>query len=355
MKEQKTNFVKSFNPVWFATILGFGGIALSSVLIAQIFGVAWLKPPAMLLVYFNFVLLVGLFAVWLARAILYFRGLADELKHPVLSGFHSLMPAALVMISINFSKLGPPLALWQYQVLAVTFWILGAVFELILLTLTFYNLVINEKMNVNFMNGGWLVPPVAALLTTIGGLNIALFLSSPSAVSSLLWINYFFFGVGAFLFFLMAFAIFAKIFFAEKLDPKVFPSLWIMMVPFSLMALCLPLFADATGLVLPETKIILAGISLFLNPMLIGIGLWLLLLLILLSLYYFTKLKVPFGPGWWAFIFPTASVSIASLSYAISTRQLFFGYIGVIVYLLLLALTVIVTAKTLQGFAAKKS
>lgn len=354
MEEQKTNFVKSFNPVWFAAVLGFGGIALASVLITQLFDALWLKPAAMILVYFNFFLLLCLFVIWLIRSILYFNGLIAELKHPVLAGFHSLMPAAVIMISINFSKLGLPLSLWQYQAVAVVFWIVGAVFELILLTLAVYYLIINEKMTVNFMNGGWLVPPVAALLTAIGGLNIVLFLAPDPIAQSLLWINYFFFGAGVFIFILLAFSIFNKIFFAEKLDPKVFPSFWIMMVPFSLMALCLPLFADATAFFLPDVKNALTGISLFLNPMLIGIGIWLLILLMLLSFYYFKNIKVPFGAGWWAFIFPTASVSMASLNYAVLTRQMFFGYAGVIIYLLLLILTVVVIAGTLKSFAAKK-
>ncbi len=353
MQKQNIDFVKNFNPVWFATILGFGGIALASVLITQIFDLPWLQPLAATLVYFNFFLLLYLFAIWMIRAIFYFDGLITDLKHPVVAGFHSLMPAAVIMISINFSKLGLPLSLWQYQVVAVIFWVVGAVFELILLTLTLYNLIINEKMNVNFMNGGWLVPPVAALLTTMGGLNIVLFITSSSIALSLLWINYFFFGAGVFIFMLLAFSIFTKIFFAEKLDAKVFPSLWIMMVPFSLMALCLPLFAESTGLFLPDFKNILAGISVFLNPMLIGIGIWLLMLLILLSFYYFRQIKIPFGVGWWAFIFPTASVSIASLNYAVYTHQLFFGYIGVIIYLLLLAITVVVIAKTLKNLTIK--
>jgi len=166
MEKQNIDFIKKFNPVWFAAVLGFGGIALASVLITQIFDAAWLKPLAMILVYFNFVLLLYVFAIWLLRAILYFDGLIAELKHPVVAGFHSLMPAAVIMISINFSKLGLPLSLWQYQTIAVVFWVIGAVFEIIFLTLTLYYLIINEKMNVNFMNGGWLVPPVAALLTT---------------------------------------------------------------------------------------------------------------------------------------------------------------------------------------------
>ncbi len=353
MKKQNIDFIKNFNPVWFATVLGFGGIALASVLITQIFDAAWLKPLAVILVYFNFFLLLYLFALWMIRATFYFEGLITDLKHPVIAGFYSLMPAAVIMISINFSKLGLPLSLWQYQTIAVVFWVIGSVFELILLTLTIYYLIINEKMNVNFMNGGWLVPPVAALLTTIGGLNIVLFVSSVPIASSLLWINYFFFGAGVFIFMLLAFSIFTKIFFAEKLDAKVFPSLWIMMVPFSLIALCLPLFAEATGLFLPDFKNILAGINVFLNPILIGIGIWLLMLLLLLSFYYFRQIKVPFGAGWWAFIFPTASVSIASLNYGVYTRQLFFGYIGVVIYVLLLGLTVVVIAKTLKSFTTK--
>lgn len=43
MEKQNIDFIKNFNPVWFATILGFGGIAMASVLITQIFDVAWLR------------------------------------------------------------------------------------------------------------------------------------------------------------------------------------------------------------------------------------------------------------------------------------------------------------------------
>ncbi len=346
--------IKNFTPIWFATVLGFGGIAISSVLVAKIFNVLWLNPFAVFLVYFNLALFLFLFSIWAFKAVFHWTILIDELKHPVMAGFHSLMAAATIMVSINFSKLGSVLSLGHYQGISILFWVMGAVFEFILLTLTIYFLIINEKMNINFINGGWLVPPVAALLTPVAGLKLVEFIADFSIAESILWINYFFFGAGAFVFLLIAVALFGKTFFFERLDPKIFPSLWIILVPFSLMALSLSLFAKETGLFLPEFKNVLIGVSSLVSPMLIGIGTWLLLLLIILTYHYLKKIELPYGVGWWAFIFPTASVSIASLNQADLFKQPFFAVLGLIVYLFLIAITLIVLLRTIKSFLIKK-
>jgi C4-dicarboxylate transporter/malic acid transport protein len=353
MGEEINKYLKNFTPIWFAAVLGFGGIALATVLTAKIFDAAWLNPMAIFLVYFNLALLIFLFIIWLARSLIYLSILIKELKHPVMAGFHSLMPAAIVMVSINFSNIGPQFSLWGYQDISIIFWIIGAVFEIILLTVTIYFLIINDEMHINFLNGGWLVPPVAALLTTVAGLSIVPFFGGSALGQGVLWINYFFFGIGVFIFLLIAMSIFGKIFFAERLDPKVFPSLWIIMVPFSLMSLSLSLFVNSTGQYMPGVEDALMGISLLINPMLIGIGIWLLILLIILSYYYLRRIELPYGVGWWAFIFPTASVAIASLKHSAIVNQVFFGYFGLVIYVFLIIIAVIVIYRTIKSFTVK--
>ncbi|MBN1626113.1 MAG: hypothetical protein JW944_06265 [Deltaproteobacteria bacterium] len=353
MSEQKTGFLKNFTPIWFAAVLGFGGIALATLLVSRVFNFTQLNPLAVFLVYFNLALLLYLFIIWLLKLILYPNVLIGELRHPVIAGFHSLMPAAIIMVSIVSSNIGSRFSLWHYKDISIILWGVGAGFEFILLTLTIYFLIINEKMQINFLNGGWLVPPVAALLTTVAGLNIIAFISNDNIGQGILWINYFFFGMGVFVFLLMSISIFYKIFFSEPMDPKVFPSLWIILVPFSLISLSLSLFVSSTGKYLPLIEDTLKGISLLINPMLIGIGIWLLILLIILSYYYLKIIKLPYGVGWWAFIFPTASVSIASLNQAAILNQPFFGYFGLAIYIFLLVIAVIVILRTLKGFTVK--
>lgn len=352
---QKFNFIRDFTPIWFATILGFGGIALATNLIVRIFNIFWLSPINVFLVYFNFALFILLFSVWILKAIFYFNFLTGELKHPVIAGFHSLMPAATIMVAIVFSKLGEPFSLWQYQNISILFWIIGAAFEFILLTITIYFLITNEKMNINFINGGWLVPPVAALLTPIAGLKLVEFISNKALAINILWINYFFFGAGAFVFLLIAVALFSKIFFFERLNPKIFPSLWIILVPFSLMALSLSMFAkESSDYLFPEFKNALMAITFLVNPMLIGTGIWLLVLLIILTYYYLKRIELPYGVGWWAFVFPTASVSIASLNQAVIFKQAFFAYSGLGIYLFLIIITLIVLYRTIRGCLTKE-
>jgi len=354
-EEKKSNLISRFTPVWFATVLGFGGLALSTTLVAKIFRVAWLLPIAKFLVYFNFILFLYLFSIWLLKAFFYPKAFIGELKHQVVAGFHALMPAAMIMVAINFSKLGKEFSLWRYQGISVWFWAIGAAFEFTLLTVIIYFLITNEEMHINFINGGWLVPPVAALLTPIAGLKITEFFSSLSVIKSVLWINYFFFGTGIFVFFLIAVALFSKLFFFEKLDPGVFPSLWIILVPFSLMAISLSLFVKETGnLVLPLFKNALVAIALLVNPFLIGTALWLIILLLALTYHYFKRIKLPYGTGWWAFVFPTASVSIASLNQASILKDSFFAGCGLVVYLLLVVIATVVSLRTLKAFVSKK-
>lgn len=354
VEEFKFKFIKTFNPIWFATVLGFGGIALASFLVGKLFNAPWLNPVSAFLVYFNLALFALLFLIWTLKAVFHLNSFAKELKHPIMAGFHSLMPAATIMVSINFSNLGQALSLWNYQATSTIFWIAGAAIEFVLLTLTIYFLIINEEMHINFVNGGWLVPPVAALLTTVGGLKIVGYISSIFLAETVLWINSFFFGAGFFVFILMAIALFDKIFFLKKLDPKIFPSLWIVLVPFSLVALSLSLFASQISAYLPDFKDALMCISCLVNPMLIGVGIWLLVTLVILTYHYLRRIKIPYGVGWWAFIFPTASVSIASLNQAVLFEQRFFAYCGLVIYLFLAAITVIVLSRTIKYLLTKQ-
>jgi len=348
----KNNKIKKFTPIWFAVVLGLGGIALSSFLMSVIFNLAWLKAISPFLVYLNLFLFLFLFYFCVTKAFFFSTVLLKEFKHEIIAGFHSLLPAAMIMIAINFAKLGEPLSLWQYQNIAFIFWLLGAFFEFIFLTASIYYLIINEKMHLNFLNGGWLVPPVAALLVPVAGLEIIKF---SSLGTSLLWINYFFFGAGLFVFSLIAGALFAKLFFLKKLDPKVFPSLWIILVPFSLISMSLPSFAREISSCL-GVKILdpLSALGTFVNPILIGIDFWLILLLILLTYHYLKKIELPYGEGWWAFIFPTSSLAIASLGYALATGEAFFAYLGGAVYLFLLGITLVVLTRTINHFIIKK-
>lgn len=292
---------ENFTPVWFATVLGLGGIALSSFMMSVIFGLIWLKTITSFLVYLNLFLFLFLFYFWLIKALFFSKKLLSEFKHEVIAGFHSLLPAAMIMLAINFAKLGQVLSLWQYQNIAILFWLLGALFEFIFLTVSIYYLIINEKMHLNFLNGGWLVPPVAALLVPVAGLEIIKF---NDLGGNLIWINYFFFGAGLFVFSLIAGALFAKLFFLKKLDPKVFPSLWIILVPFSLISISLPSFAKETSLYLGDKFFSpLSSLGVFLNPILIGIDFWLIILLSMLTYHYFKKIELPYGEGWWAFVF----------------------------------------------------
>lgn len=350
---QKTPFIKNFTPIWFATVLGFGGIAIASALIMDLFDLLWLKSFIVFLVYFNLALFLLLFLIWALKTIFHFGALMDELKHPVMAGFHSLMPAATIMVAINFSKLGQNFSLWHYQGISVWFWVIGAIFEFFLLTFTVYFLIINEEMHINFVNGGWLVPPVAALLTPIAGLQIIEFVSDVYFAKVVLWINYFFFGAGLFMFLIIAVSLFSKIFFSDKLNPKIFPSLWIILVPFSLMALSLSLFAQKTGLYFPEYESAFLALAYLLNPMLIGAGIWMLVLLILLTYHYQTKIKLPYGVGWWAFVFPTASVAIASLNQAAVLDDVFFRNCGLAIYFFLVFVTLVVLIRTITNFFVK--
>ncbi|HHE45823.1 MAG TPA: hypothetical protein ENL05_00515, partial [Candidatus Moranbacteria bacterium] len=111
--------------------------------------------------------------------------------------------------------------------------------------------------------------------------------------------------------------------------------------------------ARETSTYLPQFKNALMSFGLFTNPMLIGTGLWLLIILCALTHHYIRKIELPYGEGWWAFVFPTASVSLASLNYAVLTKQMFFAYCGLVVYIVLIVIATIVLFRTIKYFLTK--
>ncbi len=347
MEKEKLTFIKNFNPIWFATVLGFGGIALATIHMARFFNIGWLKPVTAILAYGNLALCLFLFALWILRAVLNYSVMVSDLSHPVFAGFHSLMPAALVMVSLNFSKIGSVVPLCNHGGIAIVFWAAGALFEVVLLTLTCYYLVNNQTISINNVNGGWLVPPVAALLTALAGLGMMPFVTDTWTLTVVLWVNFFFFGNGAFIMLLITIFLFYRLFFSEKILPQLFSSVWILLVPFSLISLLFPMLADAMSLLFPKYGFAFTGIAMVMSPVMTAIGLWLLVLLIMMTYHYMTFVKLPFGLSWWAFVFPTASLSIACLSYSLVANQPLFGYAGAVVYFFLLAVTAVVIIRTI--------
>ena len=54
------------------------------------------------------------------------------------------------------------------------------------------------------------------------------------------------------------------------------------------------------------------------------------------------------------FCFPTSSLAIASLGYALATKEAFFAYLGSAIYLFLLGITLVVLMRTIKHFIIKK-
>ena len=95
-----TEIAKSFNPAWFAAVMGTAVIPLvltfldfpfRGVLAAFFFGVAALMFLVVL-------------APWTAKFLLYRENIGKDLSHPVAALFFPTIPIAIVILAMDFLK-----------------------------------------------------------------------------------------------------------------------------------------------------------------------------------------------------------------------------------------------------------
>lgn len=272
----------------FSVVMGLTGL---SIAFGKFYHMQWLPK-----VFYDVSIFAAL-AIFVLLVIMYglkFAFYPDEVitdfKHRIRVNFFSAISISLLLLSIAFYT--------YYPLLSITFWWMGTVLHTIFLfkTISFW---VQHNFEIHHFNPAWFIPVVGNILIPIVGVEYA-----PQIIS------YFYFSVG-FFFWIILFTIFLyRAVFHAQLPEKFIPTFFILLAP--------PAVGFISYMRLAQSW---DGFSIF---MLLITYFFIMLLAVMFRSFY----KIKFFMSWWAFTFPLAATTIATIVAFQITNEVIFKYIA---------------------------
>lgn len=299
---------------FFSVVMGMSGMTIAWEKAQQVFG--------MNLGFIN-VLLVGLTTlVFLALGTMYTQKIikfpdqvAAELKHPVKLSFFPTISISFLLLAVAFMAVSPPIG----RVL----WAIGAMSHLGFVLYIIGTWMHQGHFQVPHISPAWFIPAVGNVIVPIAGI--------PLGFVELSW---FFFSIGMLFWVILMTIVFYRILFHDPIPARLLPTLFILIAP------------PAVGFV-AYTKLI-GDVDAF-GRVLYFAGLFLTLLL-------FTQFKrfakLPFFLSWWAYSFPIAAITIATMVMFEHTQKTGFMWLGglfLVLITFLVGLLLVRTAMAIQN------
>jgi tellurite resistance protein len=292
----------------FTTVMGLGGLTTATESVERHFGVPGYVSIALLAV--TSAVWLTLVVAYLTKLIRYPQAVRDELNNPIRLSFFPAISVGLLLITAALLPYLP-------GVTHVLWWI--AVAAQLGFTLMILNRWIHtERFTVEHNSPAWFIPILANLLVPISG-----------APLGYVEVSYFFFAIGI-VFWLPLLAIsLNRSFFFAPIPQKLMPSLFILIVPPALASIAWTALHDGK---LDDFGTVLYFFGLFMTLMVIS--------------QWRKFVGLPFALTWWAFSFPIASITLATLLHFTLVGQVFFLWLGLSLYVVLVLVVVTLVVRT---------
>ena len=307
MAESQPSRLQHFPVSWFAMVMGLSGLTIALHRAETVFNLA--IQPSLASLVFTITVFLALAGLYLLKAVRYPQQVKGEFNHPVKLNFAPTMSIGLILISIAL--------LPHSKTLSLAVWTLGVALHLLFTLYVLATWIHHTHFEINHMNPAWFIPIVGNILVPIAGV--------PHGFTEVSW---FFFSIGLVFWLVLLAIIFNRMFFHNPLPGKLLPTLFILIAPpgvgfVSWMQLNGELDAFAR---------ILYYSALFLTLML------------------FTQaprfLKLPFFLSWWAYSFPMAAITIATLGMYQLLGSPFFKWLGAALLVVLIVLIIGLLVRT---------
>ncbi len=299
--------LKNLPVSWFATVMGLSGFAIAWMRAEQIFALdlaisPWLTAIAGLM-------FVGLSLLYLSKFLKYRSDVLAEIRHPVKLAFVPTFSIGLLLLSIAVLPMAETLSFWL--------WSVGTALHLVITLFVLSSWIQHSKYEIAHLNPAWFIPVVGNILVPIAGLHHA-----PADIS------WFFFSLGVFFWPVLTAILFYRLIFHPSLPERLIPTLFIFIAP------------PAVGFI--SWYHLVGEIDAF-AKVLYFVGLFFTLLL-LVQATYFTRLK--FFLSWWAYSFPIAAITIATLLMYKATGDALYSGLGLVLLTILTALMSLLMIRT---------
>lgn len=302
--------LEHFPVSFFASVMGTTGLAI-----------AWKKAHAVLgvpegigcaLTLWAAVLFSILALVYLTKLVRHWPAVRHEFAHPVRINFFPAFSISLLLLAAAFSE--------QQPGLATGLWSLGALLHLGFTVTVMSSWIHHSHYDIKHANPAWFIPVVGNVIVPVAGVALA-----PPEIS------WFFFSIGVVFWLVLMTIVMYRLFFHEPLPERLTPTLFILIAP------------PAVGFI-AWVKLNDGNIDAFAR-ILYYVALFLTLLLASNALRFF---RVRFFLSAWAYSFPLAAMTIATLVMAEKLGGLFVPLSGLLLTVLTLVL-LLLTGRTLLG------
>ncbi|RZU98041.1 SLAC1 anion channel family protein [Spiribacter vilamensis] len=260
----------------FAMVMGLSGLTLVWQKCASIFDLpVTIGQGLLVLTGTLFALLLSAYGVKLMR---HPDAVRAELNHPVKLSFFATITISLILMGTATRHMLPDLSL--------TLWAVGASLHLVLTLFIVDRWMHHDHFQVKHINPAWFIPAVGNILVPIAGMTHGYEAAS-----------WFFFSIGLIFWMILLTIIFYRIIFHDPLPGRLLPTLFILIAP---PAVGFIAYVDMVDAIDPFARI-LFNTGLFMT------------LLVASQIGRFARL--PFFLSFWAYSFPLAAMTIATLIY----------------------------------------
>lgn len=255
---------------------------------------------------------LALLGFYTAKCVIYRPQVMRELGHPVRLSFFPAITISLLLLSA---------ATFEFHTgLSKALWIVGAAGHLAL-TLYVLGAWINQThFEIHHMNPAWFIPVVGNIVAPIAGVQHGLI--EPS---------WFFFSIGLVFWVVLMVIVFYRIIFHNPLPDKLAPTLFILIAP---PAVGFVSYVKLTGGLDPFARVLFFA-ALFIT------------LLLFTQLAKFARLK--FFLSWWAYSFPLAAMTVASLVMAELTGKGWYHTLGMTMFVVLNLVLALLIVRTIEA------
>ena len=342
-----------FHPGWFGVVMGtavIGIIAFSNP--GKIAGLTSAAHGVALAAMILAAALTVVFGIpYVARWFVHPRAALADLRHPVAGPLYGTFPGGLLVLAVTVAVVGPRyLSLSTvHDLVAGLAWVgvpLAFVVSVVFASLLF----LNPEIETQSANGAWFIPPVVNIVVPLALVPL---ISSVGVQTArlLLVLGYVTWGMGLFLFILVASLLFDRLIFHALPPAPLAPSLWISLGPLGVGGLALLRLAQAGAPLWGAASGAVQAVSLMVALALWGFGLWWLTVAIVLLVRYLRAGGVPFGVGLWAFTFPLGALTAVTVALARALNLGALEGIGAVLFLVLVVSWVLVAASTVFAMA----
>ncbi|MBN2655385.1 MAG: SLAC1 anion channel family protein [Nitrospirae bacterium] len=307
--------IKYFPVSFFSMILGMAGFSIAWQRVEHIF-----ELPIHLSQYvlaLTSILFFALSLTYLIKIIKYKADIAIEFNHPVKLSFFPTISISMLLLSIAYVSVSAGISKWL--------WVFGTLLHFAFTIKIISIWIHHTRFEIKHMNPAWFIPAVGNILVPISGVT--------HCAAEISW---FFFSIGFFFWIILLVIFFNRIIFHHPLTEKLLPTLFILIAP------------PAVGFI---SLVSLTGeISYFAN-ILYYIGLFLLILLVS-QIKVFKRIK--YYLSWWAYSFPMAAITIATILMFHKTGGVAFKYMSLVLFIILNMIILYLLVKTAYAVSKKE-